>query len=1145
MYEYFNNQRIVCLFFGHRILRVMKATLILLLIAVQISASDAFSQHVSLKLSLKDATVEELISGISEQTGYEFSYDANLLNKKIHSVSVNAENEFIEVILQQAFQHTGISYRVLNNRVFLKDEQLSAIPDAVVSAQQQARTISGVVVDETSLPIIGANVMVKGTSNGTVTDLDGKFTLSNVAEDAIIVVTYIGYLPQEVSTLNRSSFQLTLLEDTKKLDEVVVVGYGVQKKTNLTGSVSTVKYDKELENRPITNASQALAGQVTGVWVSQNSGRPGDDGATIRIRGYGTLNNSDPLILIDGIEGRMSELNPNDIESMTVLKDAASAAIYGSRAANGVILIETKKGASVEKVSLNYNGYVGIQQLGRRFDLITDSPEYMRLWNTAFVNSGGSPLFPDNVINAFETGNDPYKYPSTNYLDEVFHSAFTTQHNLSINTGSKSTSNYISLSYLDQDGIYKNTSSNRIGLTMNNSTIVNKYITIGARGRFMRSVREEPYDGIDRVVYMMSNGHPFSTPYLQDGKTFGGTQALYLDGAKAGSPIVDTRNPFPDLYNGLNKRTNNFFKGNVFATINFMEGLTLTAQYSGQYNNNLRDRYNQMNFCYTDLEGSNKSKPLDYPSTLNILRYQTDEYYSTFFTNLNFNRTFKEIHEISGVVGLQMEDLSYKYVEAQKSDPPKETLHQVSSGTSNAIANGNNYKLRMLSYFGRVNYALMSKYLFEVNVRADGSSRFADGNRWGYFPSFSAAWRLGEESFVKDLGLFDNLKLRASWGKLGNQNLGSGSNADYFPYLTIITQNYATSYNYANQLAPGAAITQLVDPNITWETTTTTDIGLDVGFLNNRLAFEMDYFNRETSDIIVRLPIPSVLGNVTAPYENVGKMRNTGFEINAKWQDRDPASGFTYSIGANFTVLDNEVTKFQGGKSPDQLYLIREGYSYKTLYGFIAEGVYQSNSEASQHMANNGYIPVAGDLKYEDVNGDGRLDYRDKQEMGNTIPKYTFGLTGNFSWKGFDLSFLFSGVAGVNGYLQNAWTEPLGISGGTITTRWRDAWTPENPSTELPRIVVNDTWNRQQSSFWVADMSFLKLKNLQMGYTVPKKIAGKLAMQNLYLYVNGSELFTIASSNYEGFDPERDTFNNGYNPYPVPRVFTFGVNVTF
>ena len=1107
-------------------------------------SSGALSQFVNLELVHSKTTVGTIIQSISQQTGYEFSYDVSILNKEISDVSVNVKNERIDNVLDQVFNGTGISYRIVNNRIFLKDNSYIAgnqIFDKRGGVNQQSKKIIGTVVDATGMPVIGANVMVKGTTNGTITDMDGKFSLE-VEDGAVLQVSYIGFANQEIKVGNQTSLSIAMKEDAEALDELVVVGYGVQKKANLTGSVSTVKYGQELENRPITDPSQALSGKTTGVWVSQNSGAPGSDGATIRVRGYGTLNNTEPLVLIDGVEGRMAELAPNDIESITVLKDAASAAIYGSRAANGVVLIETKKGSG-DKVTINYNGYFGVQQLGRRYNLISNSAEYMELWNTAFTNSGSDPLFPSDVIEAFRNGNDPYRYPSTNYFDEVFRNAFTTQHNLSATVGGKKSHSYISLGYLNNNGIIKNTDSERYSLTVNTEAKVTDWLKMGARARMMRKTTNQPYDGISRVIFMMANGHPFSTPYLQDGKTFGGTQALYMSGDKAGQPIVDTRNPFPDLYNGLNQSINTFMKGNAYMTIDFMKGLSLTAQYSAQYNNNNQDKYNQLLYCYTDLEGSNKSKPLDFPSTLYVYRKVEDELYSTFFANLNFNRSFGK-HDISALLGFQQEALTKRLTSAQKTDPAKDDLHQVDSGSKNPTATGNKFQWRMLSYFGRVNYAFDGKYLAEFNLRADASSRFAKGNRWGYFPSVSAGWRLSEEEFIRNLGIFDNLKLRASWGKLGNQNIGSSSNSDYFPYLTVLTQDYSNSYNYNNTLAPGAAVTGLVDQDITWETTTSTDIGVDMGFLKNRLSVEADYFMKKTTDIIVQLPIPLIMGGLTAPFENVGEMKNNGFELNVNWQD-NISKDFSYNIGANFTYVDNEVTKFRGGKSPDQLYLIREGYSYKTLYGFIQEGVYQSDEEAKQHMHSNGYIPEAGDLKYKDVNGDGRLDYQDKQEIGNTIPKFTYGINAGLTWKNFDLNLQFAGIAGVHGYFQNAWTEPLGISGGTITERWRDAWTPENPSDELPKIIVNDTWNRQQSSFWACNMSWFKLKNIQLGYTLPKTLSQKMFLQKCYVYVNATDLFTLVSDKYEGFDPERDTFADGYGHYPIPRVFTFGLNLTF
>ncbi len=1125
-----------------KMIKMMRFTIFILLLSLsQTFAVNSYSQETKLSLDMRNARVEDVIDKIEKNSEFFFMYNKNMIDID-RKVDIKIKEKNVNEVLDKIFENTDITYSIKDRQILLINSHMMAkIGDKAVNQQQ--KPISGKVTDQSGAPIPGVAIIVKGTTIGITSDNDGNFSLSLPTDAKMLVFSFVGMRSQEIAIGNKTIINVEMEEETIGIEEVVAVGYGTQKKVNLTGAVSTVKYGQALENRPITDASQALSGKISGVYVSQNSGSPGSDGATIRVRGYGTLNNTNPLVLIDGVEGRLSEMNPNDIGSITVLKDAASAAIYGSRAANGVVLVETKKGSG-EKIVLNYNGYVGMQQLGRRYNIISNSAEYMSLWNDAFTNTGSDPLFPEEVITAFKNGTDPYKYPNTNYFDEVFRNSVSTQHNLSATMGSKKSSTYMSIGYLQNNGIVKNTDSERYSLTLNNETKVNEWLKVGARANMMRKVTTEPFDGIGRVIYMMANGHPFSIPYLQDGKTFGGTQALYLSGSKAGQPIVDTRNPFPDLYNGKSEYINTFMKGNVYATIDFMKGLSLTAQYSGQYNNNNQDKYNQLNYCYTDLEGSNQTKALDYPSTLYLYRGITDEYYSTVFANLNFNRTFADKHEVTALLGMQKEDLNNRSTAAQRTDPPKDDLHQVSSGTSNPTNDGNKYRWRMLSYFGRVNYAFNGKYLAEVNLRTDASSRFAKGNRWGYFPSFSTGWRLGEESFIKNLGIFDNLKLRASYGKLGNQSIGSSSNNDYFPYLTVISQSYSTSYNFNNKLAPGAAVAGLVDPSITWETTATTDIGLDLGFLENRLSIETDYFQRKTTDIIVQMPISSVMGGLTAPYENKGEMKNTGFELNVNWQDKIPASDFTYSIGANFTYVVNKVTKFEAA-SPDQLYLIREGYSYKTLYGYISEGVYQTDAEAKQHMYANSYTPAAGDLKYKDVNGDGKLDFQDKQEIGNTIPKFTYGINGNVTWKSFDMNFLFTGIAGVNGYFQNAWTEPLGISGGTITERWRNAWTVDKPSNELPRILVNDTWNRYQSSFWSCNMSWFKLKNIQLGYTIPTKLANKIALQKLYVYVSGTDLFTLVSSKYEGFDPERDTFSEGYDQYPTPRVYTIGLNVTF
>lgn len=1007
--------------------------------------------------------------------------------------------------------------------------------------QTMVQTISGRVTDLASgEPLPGVNVLAKGTTTGTVTDMDGQYRLTVADDITSLVFSFIGYTTEEVAIGGRSTIDVQLAPDVQSLQEVVVVGYGEQKKVNLTGAVSTLEFDKSLENRPLTNPSQALAGKVTGVWVSQNSGAPGSDGATLRVRGFGTLNDSNPLVLIDGVEGRLAELNPNDIASMTVLKDAASAAIYGSRAANGVVLVTTKGGNYESGTQLSYNGYYGLQQLGRRYDLIDNSAEYMDMWNTAVVNSGGDPLFPQEVIDGFRNGNDPYRYPNTNYFDEVFQTAPITEHNLSVRGGGESQSYYLSFNYLDQEGIIKNTSAQRYGINLNLNSKVNNWLELGGRFQGMRKITDRPYDDIGRAIYLMANGHPFSAPYTRDGR-FGATQAVYLSGERAGEPIVDTRNPMPDVYNGQTQYTNNFLKAILDATVNITPDLKFKSLYSAQYNHNLQDRYNELISVYTD--AGFETKTLDFPAVINLRRRNTDEFYWVFFNTLNFDKAFGEKHFVSAVAGMQSEERQIKYTTVQKSDPPKSGLHQVDAGTSNPIAEGNATQWRMMSYFGRVNYNFDERYLLEANLRADASSRFKQGNRWGIFPSFSAGWRLSEEPFMQQFDFLNNLKIRASWGRLGNQNIEDI--AGNFPYLTVIAQNYGTSYNLGGQLVPGAAITSLVDENISWETSESTDIGFEVGVLNNRLNLEFDYFTRLTKDILVRLPIPQILGGVNAPVENVGEMRNNGVELAVSYLSDSYNKDWSYSIGANVSYVNNEVTKFRGGDSPDQLYLIREGVSYQSLYGFKAVGIYQSDQEAEEHMYDNAYVPEAGDIQYEDVNQDGKLNFEDKQVLGNTIPKFTYGLNFGVSYKGWNLDFVGQGVADVYAYTQNAWTAPLGISGGSVTTRWRDAWTEENRSTELPRIKVNDTWNRQESSFWMSNLSYFKIKNVQLTYNFPANWLERIGVGSAAAYLNVQNSFSIVSGDYEGFDPERNTFDSGYSPYPTPIITSLGINLQF
>lgn len=1116
-----------------KIWKIMRLSVFFLFFFVaQAFSASTYSQQKLLTLKMQGAKVIDVLNKIESESEFFFLFNQKQLDFD-RQVNIVVKNESIGNILSEIFEKTNVNYLIKDRQIIL-----TTATNGIGSDQGQQKSVKGKVTDQSGASLPGVSVIVKGTATGVTTDNDGNFSLRLPADAKILVFSFVGMKMQEIAIGTKTEYNIVLIDETIGLEEVVAVGYGFQKKVNLTGSISTVKFDSELSNRPITNGTQALGGKVTGVWVSQNSGKPGSDGAQLRVRGWGTMNNSNPLVIIDGVEGSFDQLNPNDIESLSVLKDAASAAIYGSKAANGVILITTKQGKNNEKMEINLSSYFGVQTLGRRYDVINNSAESMKLSNQALVNDGSSPVFPDYLISAFENSNDPYKYPNTNWFNELFRPAIIQEHNLSIRGGSEQTSSFLSFNYLNQDGIVPNTNSERYGIRANLESKINDRLKISGRINYSRKVSKEPYADITygslgRVFDMLNGAAPYIAAHTKDGR-FGSVQAI----DNKGILLYDNRNPLIDAANGLTKTEVNYVSVNVSAEIKFTDNLLLKTTIASNGNWELTDKYNESVFGYTDTGIETITKNFNREG-IEMNRRNVSSLDNNLFTTINYNKKFARVHDFSAIAGIQLESTIIKDLYARRTSPPKEGLTQVDAGTSGIQGEGNMYGLKMFSYFGRVNYSFADKYLFEANLRADASSRFQKGSRWGIFPGFSAGWRLGDEKFIKDLNLFSNLKLRGSWGQLGNQSI-----AGYWPYLTVIDQSNTLSYSNGGSFSPGAAVTSLIDENITWETSSTLDFGVDIGLFNNKINIIADYFKKITTDIIVQLPIPLVLGEIKAPYENVGEMINTGFEFDFNYDNQVKSRNkLGYNMGVNLTYINNEVTKFRGN-SPDQLYLIREGYSYNSLYGYKAVGIYQSDKEAADHMYANSYKPKAGNLKFEDVNNDGKLGYEDKQGLGNTIPKFTFGLSPSFKYKGFDLSFLFQGIAGVNVYTQNPLTN-LTWENRVITKKWRDAWTPQNTNTNIPSIKYNNTWDSSQSSFWVHDISFIKMKNIQFGYTCPGNISTGLGLQKIYVYANAQNVFSITNKEYEGYDPERNTFNSGNHLYPVPRIISLGVNLNF
>jgi TonB-linked SusC/RagA family outer membrane protein len=988
-------------------------------------------------------------------------------------------------------------------------------------------TLSGTVMDaKTKETLIGATVKIQGTTNGASTDRDGKFRLITGQKYPLtLLVNFVGY-KQRVILVSQNQIIIELTEDYNPLDEVVVVGYGTQKKVNLTGSVATVDA-KTLADRPITNATQALQ-NVPGVFTNQTKGRPGADAATIRIRGAGTLNNNNPLVLVDGIEYPLGDVNPNDIESITVLKDAASAAIYGNRAANGVILVKTKTGKK-GTFSIDYNFYAGSQKATQFPNVVTNTVDYMIGKNRALANEGKPAESSDALIEEFRTGTDPIIYPNTNWFNVMFRNAAIQEHNLRISGGSEKTAFSISLGYLNQDGIMIGSSGKRYSLNTNISSDVTKKLRVGASvtANFWNS-QESAYssdegNGEGGLMGLIYRGLPFQTPYAQDG-TYA-DQWIRVPGHNF------YRNPVALAKEGFNKNTQYRTLANVFLEYQ----LPFNIKYKTTLGANILYGINKYSYPSINLTNPKTGvlTPIGNTPARGVRQISQNNINLTNFHTLNWDgKTGK--HNFGLLAGFSLERFNDGNFSAYNEGYLGNDLTELNAGSTAAQVTGTSGDSRLQSYFGRFNYNYNEKYLFEANFRYDGSSRFALGNRWGFFPSFSAGWRLTEEEFIKDLKVFSNLKLRASYGKLGNQNVA------LFSYVDAIS--LGQNYNFNGTIVSGSAITQLSDPNITWETTTMSDIGLEGGFFQNKLSFELDFFNKQTSKILRQIVIPAQVGNLAGPVKNIGAVNNRGFELTLGF--KDTVKDFRYNVGANLTYVKNKVTDLNGQKYYGTNTIVQEGAPIDSFFGLQTEGIFQSADEIKGHAFQNaGTVP--GDLKYKDVDGNGVVDNNDRVVIGNSQPKFVYGFSGGLGYKRWDFSFIFQGLQDVDTYLTGNLAQPF-KNGAGVTQNWlTDSWTPTNTAASLPRLTTSNGYppNFQTSSFWIRDASYLRLKNVQLSYSLPAKLLSKAGIDGFKIFVNAQNYLTF--TNFKFSDPERNLTRSDLIEYPNVKTITAGINVSF
>lgn len=1095
----------------------MKLSLgLILIVSFQTIASVTYSQDTKVTVKMKHAQVKEVLREIERSSGFYFVYNNNLVDVE-RIVNVKAENKRIKDVLEELFRDEGVGYKVMGRQIVLAPIDLMV--DAI--GQPQQKNVTGSVLDAQGQPIPGATITIKGTTSGTITDMNGNFSLT-VPEDAqILVFSFVGMQTQEVEIGDKLRFDIVLHEDIVGLDEVVVVGYGTMKKANLTGAVSSIE-NEELENRPVTQTSQALAGLTSGLTVAQGSGRPGHDGATIRMRGIGTFSGAgnEPLVLIDGLAGDIDDVDPNNIKSISVLKDAASASIYGTRAANGVILIETKRGKS-GLMNVSYNSQFGWQEV-TELPKFAESWEYATLYNEAVLNSGGSLAYTEEEIEQFRSGADPDNYPNTPHLKNLLNSGsgFQTKQNVNFSGGTENSSYLFSMGYLHQDGIVAQNSFDKYNFLMNfdGKVAENLHLKLDLSG--YNSSYEEPRDQGD-MMHMIAFA-------VREGPVFAGRKS---DGTYG---YQDNFSPEAWMDSeSFNKSRNNNFLGGAELTWEIFNGFSLSGKAGYRYKNYTNDSF-VAEVVFDD------SKTVG-PNSLAVS--SGDNSLLTFQSLLRYS--FEQgLHRVNILAGFSQEEYRNDWTSASRDDFPNNLLYELNAGSANNMqASGSASEWGLRSYFGRVNYAYNNRYLFEINARYDGTSRFPEDGRWGLFPSVSAGWRVSEESFIKDhLNWLYNLKLRSSWGQLGNQNIGN------YPYQNMVSLGY--NYPIGDAMSSGARVSTLSNSDITWETTTVTDIGLDVGLLRGKLDLEIDYFNKTTSDILYNISVSKVLGQ--SPTEvNAGEVKNTGLEMSLKYQTS--IGDFNLSFSPNFSYTKNRVTKLATVDRDINKGLF-VGQPLNAIYGYVADGLFV-DQEDIENYAQQPYSAEPGFVKYKDISGpegepDGIVSPEyDRKVIGSTLPKVAYGLIVNADYKGVDFLLILQGLGG-HKKLMGSYQAFAFYNGGQIQ-KWQaeNRWTQDNPNPDAEYIKITPlnmgSGTIMPSTFWLRDASFLRVKNLQIGYTLPQNIIDRFRINRLRVFYSGQNLITFHHF-YEGWDPEMNQSTGDNTPfYPLTRVHSFGINVAF
>ncbi|RIH63992.1 SusC/RagA family TonB-linked outer membrane protein [Mariniphaga sediminis] len=1105
--------------------RVMKLTTIIYFVCLMQVSATVYSQSTKFTFHVENMKVVDVLKRIEDSSKFRFFYQNEQVDVN-RSVSIKVNDATVEQILDEMFAGKDIGYKVMRDFLILlspKDLQAGPLGADAVRAFQQ-KSVSGKVTDSDGQPLPGVTVVVQGTTQGTVTNADGEYSLANIPDNAAMVFSFVGMRTREILVAGKTNINVIMVEESIGLEEVVAIGYGVQKKANLTGSVSSVGITAIESRAATTSAANILQGRVAGLRVTQPGGQPGRDDGAMEIRGMGSFGaSSSPLVLVDGVTGSITNLSPNDIENITVLKDAASASIYGARAANGVILVTTKK-AKTKGFVIEYKLDMGSQSATRLPDLIYNSAEYMEMYNTAYERVGLTPLYTQDMIDAYANANNDPEYPNFNWMDYYFHSAPTINNYLSISNVTDKTSYKFSLNYLNTDGIVTNNINyKRYNAQLNFDSQLNKAIKIGTNIGMVFKDNHEPPGWEESSILAVIRLAPNFSPFLPDGSGRKAGMAYPNEPHYAAGPYFDNGARYTKNY-GLNAQ--------AYADVEIFKGLVWSSKFAVDYSDNtVKDwGYNtQEHYYFHKLPGETDytiSLGDDGPTKTGV----TDNYWKsitpTIYSTLAYNTTIASNHNINALLGYEQQSGKTQILQGSKNVFPITYLKELDAGgTSGQTTAGTAYEWALRSYFCRLSYNYKGKYLLEANARYDGTSRVSEDNRWGVFPSVSGGWRISEESFIKNISWIDNLKLRGSWGILGNSEIGN------YPYQSIYS---LSQYAFGSSPTVGVRSTRLTDKNLSWESTKVINFGMDVDLFKNLFGLTFDVFKKNTYDILATLPVPNSLG-LKGPVTNDGELQNTGWELELRHANK--VDDFSYNANFIISAFKNEllsiVTPTKG---------IREvGLPYNSFYLYEMIGIFQSQEEIDNSPTQTLYPPFPGSIKLKDQDGNGVVDADDRVSY-SPFPDFTYSFFFNAGWKGFNLSVFLQGVEGMNTRISSWGWDPFN-QGDPPSTRFRDAWTPTNPSNTIPAIYYGgNNGGAGQSTYDLQDASYMRIKSVKLSYTLPQSVTDRIKSKGITVYISGDNLFTF--TDYPGMDPERrSTGPDAQRAFVYPQVRTLGAGI--